>query len=98
MLRCSHVAILIVLSFRLTSNAKAGGKGCKGKPIQLWEIQQTLGRGDFVEVNTREKYDLLKRTINDITRTIVILLIINSGYFNFLNLVLLFKDEFEPFE
>jgi len=34
---------------RLTSNAKAGGKGCKGKPIQLWEIQQTLGRGDFVE-------------------------------------------------
>ena len=97
MLRCSHVASLIVLSFRLTSSAKAGGKGCKGKPIQLWEIQQTLGRGDFVEVNTREKYDLLKRTINDITLTTVILLFLNSGYFHFSNLVLLSKDEFQTF-
>ncbi len=37
--------------FRPNSSTKVGGKGGKGKPLQLWEIQQTLGRGDFIEVS-----------------------------------------------
>jgi len=36
-------------NLRPNSSTKVGGKGGKGKPLQLWEIQQTLGRGDFIE-------------------------------------------------
>ena len=27
-----------------------GVSGPRGKPVQLWEIQRTLGRGDYIEV------------------------------------------------